>query len=224
VNFQYAKRVNVEFQKLGARGISILSASGDGGVAGGQTTTCKKFIPVFPAASPWVTSVGGTTISPNSPGEVAAFFSSGGFSNYWDRPSYQTSAVEYYLSHTQDLPKSSFYNKSGAGFPDVSAQAIQFAVVINGSICSVMGTSCACPTFSAIVALLNDIRFVAGKKSLGYLNPLFYENPDVFNDVTSGSNPGCGTNGFPAAKGWDPVTGLGTPNFLKLSKLVLSLQ
>jgi tripeptidyl-peptidase-1 len=40
-----------------------------------------------------------------------------------------------------------------------------------------------------------------------------YAHPDAFFDVTKGSNPGCGTNGFNAAAGWDPVTGLGTPNY-----------
>jgi len=57
------------------------------------------------------------------------------------------------------------------------------------------------------------------------------------NDITSGSNPGCGTDGFNATVGWDPVgifmppndlayiytsqvTGLGTPNFMKLQLLV----
>lgn len=35
-------------------------------------------------------------------------------------------------------------------------------------------------------------------------------------DVILGDNPGCNTNGFKAAKGWDPVTGLGTPNFAAL--------
>lgn len=38
---------------------------------------------------------------------------------------------------------------------------------------------------------------------------LQYQHPEVFNDIVSGSNPGCGSPGFPTAKGWDPVTGLG---------------
>jgi hypothetical protein len=33
----------------------------------------------------------------------------------------------------------------------------------------------------------------------------------MLNDITNGTNPGCGTAGFSAARGWDPVTGLGTP-------------
>ena len=41
-------------------------------------------------------------------------------------------------------------------------------------------------------------------------------DPSVFNDITVGNNPGCGTPGFNATKGWDPITGVGTPNFAKL--------
>jgi tripeptidyl-peptidase-1 len=48
-------------------------------------------------------------------------------------------------------------------------------------------------------------------------------NPEVFNDITQGSNPGCGTQGFSAAKGWDPVTGLGTPNYPEMLDLFMSL-
>merc|ERR1711865_772799 len=44
----------------------------------------------------------------------------------------------------------------------------------------------------------------------------------AFNDVTKGSNPGCDTQGFPAAKGWDPVTGWGTPDFGKIRDMVLA--
>ena len=72
------------------------------------------------------------------------------------------------------------------------------------------GTSCASPTFSGIIALLNDARLAAGKSALGFLNPLLYQSvptfPGAFNDVTEGTNEGCTVNGFTAAVGWDPVT------------------
>lgn len=60
---QYATRCNTEFAKLGARGVSLLVSSGDGGVAGSQASPYPGgvFIPNFPAASPFVTAVGGTT-------------------------------------------------------------------------------------------------------------------------------------------------------------------
>lgn len=220
VNKDYADRIDNEFVKAGARGISLLYSSGDGGVAGGQPTSCTKFIPTYPAGSPWVTAVGATKSTP----EVAASFSSGGFANYAAQPSYQQDAVEDYLTkYAKNLPNKALYNASGRAFPDVSAQGVNYNVVIGGFTTAVSGTSCSSPTFAGIVALLNDIRLEAGKTPLGFLNPLFYAHPEVFNDITSGNNPGCSTSGFYAAQGWDPVTGLGTPDFEKLSELVLSL-
>jgi len=53
----------------------------------------------------------------------------------------------------------------------------------------------------------NDARIAAGKSPLGFLNPFLYQNARALNDVTSGTNPGCGTKGFEASAGWDPVTG-----------------
>jgi len=220
VEFDYAVRVNGEFIKAGVRGISLLASSGDGGVAGSQTTPCIKFIPTFPAASPYVTAIGGTT---SSQPEVAASFSSGGFSNYWARPSYQTSVVANYFKVASSLPPTGRYNHTGAGFPDISAQAIDFVIVLHGTPVGVSGTSCSSPTMAGIISLLNDIRLQAKKSTLGYLNPLLYSNPTVFTDITGGNNPGCGTTGFQCAAGWDPITGLGTPNFQLLSQLVSSL-
>ena len=61
-------------------------------------------------------------------------------------------------------------------------------------------------TFAGVISLLNDYRLSQGKSSLGFLNPLLYSTGLAgLNDITSGSNPGCGTNGFTAVAGWDPV-------------------
>ena len=84
----------------------------------------------------------------------------------------------------------------------------------------VAGTSAACPTFSAVIGLLNDLRAQTGKPPLGFLNPWIYKNIPAFNDITSGSNPGCGSDGFSAVKGWDPVTGVGTPDYAKMAKVL----
>jgi len=74
---------------------------------------------------------------------------------------------------------------------------------------------------------LNDLRLQAGKSSLGFLNPFIYQtavnNPGAFNDILTGNNPGCGTAGFYATVGWDPVTGYGTPNYAILSQVVMNL-
>ncbi|OCH85123.1 family S53 protease [Obba rivulosa] len=204
------------YAQLGARGVSVLFASGDGGVSGGHSKSCTTFLPVFPASCPFLTSVGGTTgIAP----ETAADFSSGGFSNYFTIPSYQAKDVNTYIASLGDT-YAGLYNRSGRGFPDVSAQSINFSVVLDAEVISVDGTSCASPTFASVVSLLNDGRLSEGKPPLGFLNPLLYANPSVLTDITSGSNPGCGTNGFNATKGWDPITGLGTPRFAALERLV----
>merc|ERR1719384_2241393 len=85
----------------------------------------------------------------------------------------------------------------------------------------VSGTSASAPTFAGVVAYLNDLSYKKKGKPLGFLNPLLYqmhqEVPEAFTDVTSGNNKGTEDGcfptckGFEAAKGWAPVSGLGTP-------------
>ena len=217
VSESYAGRCNVEFMKAGARGISLLFASGDSG-AGCATS---GFVPTFPASSPWVTGVGGLTGS-TAPGESTAALSGGGFSNYFGRPSFQDEAVKSYLK-SPGLPKSRMYNGSGAGFPDISAQALQFDTCTDDFFYPVDGTSAACPTASGVFATLNQAREDAGQPPLGFLNPFLYLHMSALNDVTDGSNNYCDEpDGFPAAKGWDAATGLGSPNFPKLKRAVVA--
>jgi tripeptidyl-peptidase-1 len=79
------------------------------------------------------------------------------------------------------------------------------------------------PIFASIITLINQQRIKAKKSTVGFLNPVLYKNPDAFNDIVKGSNPGCGTKGFNAVKGWDPVTGLGTPDYDKLLDIYMAL-
>lgn len=170
-----------------------------------------------------VTAVGGT--GPNGANsERAAGLSSGGFSNRWARPVWQTEAVAKYKS-TAKLPNASKFNATGRGFPDISAQAENFVIVTNRiPLPGVAGTSCASPTAAGVIALLNDLRIAGGKPSLGFLNPFIYQNNAAWNDVTVGSSGGCGFDaGYPAAVGWDAATGVGTPNFDHLSKVIAGL-
>jgi tripeptidyl-peptidase-1 len=105
------------------------------------------------------------------------------------------------------------FNASGRGFPDVAAYGENVTIITGGQLAPVAGTSCATPIFASVIALLNDRLIAAGRSPLGFLNPWLYANAHGLTDITDGSNPGCGTMGFPAAVGWDPVTGLGSPNF-----------
>jgi len=217
-------RVDVEFQKSGVRGLSIIFASGDSGTG---CIACTQFKPSWPASSQYVTAVGATRFSDGKSGAemaVQGFGSGGGFSSSDNQPSYQAAQVAHYFSVQTDLPEPFFYNKSGRGTPDVAALGIGFLIYQKGHVMNIGGTSASCPTFAAIVSLLNDIRLNAGKSPLGFLNPWLYsiKTPDAFFDVTTGNNRDgcCGLTGWQAAPGWDPVTGLGTPNFAVLSKLV----
>lgn len=98
---------------------------------------------------------------------------------------------------------------------------VNVVIIKDKKIEPVDGTSCSSPIFASVVALLNDQLISAGKSPLGFLNPFLYSTgADALNDITSGSSPGCNTNGFPAETGWDPVTGLGTPDFQKLAAAV----
>ncbi|KAJ3820946.1 peptidase S8/S53 domain-containing protein [Lentinula raphanica] len=219
----YATEVCNLLATLGARGASVMFSSGDAGVGGGSCETNDGtnrviFQPAFPASCPFVTAVGATTgIAP----EVAVneFPSGGGFSRLFAQPSYQASAVSGYLAKIGST-NAGLFNASGRAYPDVAAQGENFQVVVGGRVESVGGTSCSSPTFAGIIALLNDFKLSQNGTTLGFLNPLLYAKSDALNDVTSGSNPGCGTNGFTTSVGWDPVTGLGTPDFVKLQAIV----
>jgi len=245
----FVTRVNVEFQKIGIRGISIFSASGDSGANGRTDGDCvlPYLKPDYPAASPFVTSVGATEIHnavfnlPNNPpvctsgsyscasgGTEAAvsyaqafFASGGGFSNVGVRPSYQTTAVQNYLNSGVKLPPDSYYNKTqGRGYPDIAAFGSD-VLIYDGGMTPVGGTSCSSPISAGMFAVLNNYVIRKTGKPMGFLNPLLYSMyaaaPKTFTDITVGDNlcteDGCASTcqGFYCAKGWDPVTGLGTP-------------
>lgn len=237
---KYAKSVCNLYAQLGSRGVSVIFSSGDSGVGSAcQTndgTNRTVFQPQFPAACPWVTSVGGTQYLD----EEAVFFSSGGFSNYWSRPLWQAIAVESYLAKLGNKWKP-YFNRNGRGFPDVAAQSVGFSVYDKGRLGHFEGTSCSAPAFAAIISLLNDARLKAKLPTMGFLNPWVYTiGPLVLNDITKGGSTGCdgharfngAPNGSPvipyaswnATKGWDPATGWGTPNFAKMLKAAVPFR
>lgn len=176
----------------------------------------------FGANSPWVTSVGGTRLirrigttfretawSDNGSGSA----SGGGFSSFYQVPFYQKAlpvAVQEQF-------------KSRRGVPDVAAvgdPATGLPVYVAGQWSLVGGTSLSAPVWAAIAAIANQ---VAGRP-LGFLNPGLYKlaasatYQQDFHDITQGNNANllAGVRGYSAGPGWDPVTGLGTPNAEKL--------
>jgi len=175
--------------------------------------------------------VGGTFLkTPNiSDGEAAVgvprwnYYSGGGFSNIFSAPKYQSQAVSNYLTNFPPPYGDDIYNKTGRAYPDIAAVSLNLSIVYDGRVMLQAGTSMSTPIVGSIVTLLNEARMARGKKPIGFLNPILYANPEAFNDITEGGNPGCGTDGFAARPGWDPVTGLGTPIYPKLEKIFLDL-
>ncbi|KDR74449.1 hypothetical protein GALMADRAFT_227502 [Galerina marginata CBS 339.88] len=237
----FANRQCSEYAKLGMMGTTVFHSSGDDGVAGngGICLNAKGqpvrngtvFNPGFPASCPFVTAVGATQVNPgstvNDPEGACeqVIFSGGGFSNIFPLPSFQANAVKSFLkNHPPPFTNGQFNNSGNArAFPDISANGANYVIGIDGEFALVFGTSASSPVVGSIFTLVNDARLAIGKRPVGFLNPLIY-NPlfqSAFNDITSGGNQGCGTPGFTATKGWDPVTGVGTPNLEKL--LVIGL-
>ena len=227
----YMLSVNQAVMKLGALGATVLFASGDQGVCGRSGCGMGKeirFHPDFPASSPYITSVGGTDFAVRNVvgNETTWPDGGGGFSDTFPIPSYQAGAVDHYkTTYASTLPNPAYFNNSGRGYPDVAALAGEvnpYCISAGSMMVGIAGTSAASPVVAAIIARLNAVRLGKGGKPLGFLNPFLYKHADAFNDVTTGVNDEgeFAHGGFHAAPGWDPATGLGTPNFAKLAALV----
>ena len=102
------------------------------------------------------------------------------------------------------------------GNPDIAAVGSNHYVYMYEIKEPVAGTSASCPTASALIGALNGALIDKGKKPLGFLNPLLYQNAHLFHDIT------LGFTGWYAAEGWDPTTGLGTMSYPPFLNLVLS--
>ncbi|KAI1337368.1 subtilisin-like protein [Xylariaceae sp. FL0016] len=249
----YQQRQCAEIMKLGLQGTTVMIASGDDGVGGFPSkvspTGCMGpnkdvFNPQFLASCPYILSVGSTYLPPNATAgkdaEVATtrFQSGGGFSNIYDMPEWQKTNVQTYLSKAK-LEFDSYeggggnysnaksgkgrFNRLGRAYPDVSANGDHFVISNGGELLRIGGTSASCPLWGSVITLINEERLAAGKKPVGFVHQVLYSHPEVFKDVTVGDNRACKTKGFPAIEGWDPVTGMGTPDYPKLLELFMSL-
>lgn len=190
-------RMNMEMMALGARGVSILFASGDSGYVVEQK---------YGASSPYVTAVGGVYMGEifKEPLQVDPI-STGGFSSMNENPiqDYQKDAVEKYLKTSGKRPL--HFNSSRRCVPDISAFDSDFWIITGGSDTPVGGTSAAAPVVAGMISLINNVLLINGHSPLGFLNPFLYQNEDAFLDITKGDN-----GGFAAVEGYDPASGLGT--------------
>ncbi|OTB14731.1 hypothetical protein K445DRAFT_62316 [Daldinia sp. EC12] len=249
----YQQRQCAEIMKLGLQGSTVIISSGDDGVGGFSSPAAPSgclgpardvFNPQFLASCPYILTVGSTVLqSDKTPGvdpEEATdrFRSGGGFSNIHDAPDYQKDIVNKYLEKVK-LPFEGYeggganysnvhagkghFNKLGRAYPDVSANGDHFVISSGGELLSIGGTSASAPLWGSVITLINEERLAVGKSPVGFVHQVLYSHPEVFNDITKGDNRACKTTGFPATEGWDPVSGMGTPNYPKLLELFLSL-
>jgi tripeptidyl-peptidase I len=201
----YLKRQCAEIMKLGLQGITVVLASGDSGVGDPEFclgTEQAIFEPVDDASCPYVLAVGSTefdnTTAANGINDklfemsTTQFGSGGGFSNVFAAPTYQTAAVNNYLSTTgpslgfsgytnasfeavggdfSRIPPGQLFNLDGRAYPDVSAIGENFLIFFRSQLGSIGGTSLAAPVWAAILNRINEERIAVGKSTIGFVNP-----------------------------------------------------
>jgi hypothetical protein len=223
-----------KLQSAAARGITVLMAIGDWGsnnLVGGVGCHVS-----YPNADPWVTACGGTIlgdVNPSPPpvwdeytwsdANVASPFNSGppppiynstggGVSDTFPRPPYQVAAGV--------LPISKNDGNVRRGVPDVAGMVAMSGFFINGvggpGQNGGFGTSAVAPLYAGLIATIN--AFLG--RNVGFLNPTLYIfGPEICNDIRIGNNDPGNTPDSPfytAAVGWDPCTGWGSINGLRL--------
>ncbi|WP_105132495.1 protease pro-enzyme activation domain-containing protein [Burkholderia sp. BE12] len=198
-NWAPTATIDTLFELAVAQGQTFSVSSGDSGsVAYGCTGTSVQ----YPASSPYVVSVGGTTLYTNGngsyAGETAWDSSGGGSSGFEPIPSWQSNVPALKGRAFRGLPDLAFDADPNSGA----------SVIVNGQFETVGGTSLSAPLFAATWA-----RLLSGScaTSLGFAAPTIYSAQStigsIFRDITNGSN-----GAYSAGSGWDFVTGWGSPN------------
>jgi subtilase family serine protease len=223
---------NTLFQEAAVQGQSMVAAAGDSGSEDCRPEPHSEPLAVDdPASQPFVTGVGGTTLSALGPPPtqtvwnekpVAGGAGGGGISELWPMPSYQSTAAPGLNVINTDSSGSPCGASSGdcREVPDISADADPYsgyAIYYDGAWTAFGGTSAAAPLIAAFLALTNASTGCGGVP-VGFANPALYgaaatDYAADFSDITSGNNDYTGTNEgmFPATTGYDMASGLGTP-------------
>jgi kumamolisin len=198
---------NAAFHDAALLGISVCAAAGDSGSSDGESSGNHVD---FPASSPYVLACGGTKLVAAN-GTITSETvwndgtqggaTGGGVSAYFAKPSYQSGVSV--PAHT------SADNAGGRGVPDVSGVAdpeTGYKIIVDGEQGVIGGTSAVAPLWAGLIALLNQQL----GKNIGWFQPQLYgalTQHKCLRDIVSGTN-----GAFKAVPGWDPCTGLGSPN------------
>ena len=208
------------FQQMAAQGQSFFDASGDSDAFSGSTSED------FPSDDPYITQVGGTTLTTTGPGgnwvsetvwnegNVGGGFgfvgSGGGISTSYSIPSYQQGVSMSANGGSRNM----------RNVPDVAMVADNIAFIAdNGTQEAGTGTSFAAPLWAGFVALVNQQAAASGQPTVGQVNPALYaigngaNYTSDFHDITTGDNTTRSSpSQFFAVAGYDLCTGWGTPN------------
>jgi subtilase family serine protease len=221
-----------------SKGITPVTSSGD---ASANSNGCNKPVASYPASSEYNLAVGGTHLNINGKGGYvsettwndyedtflleqqlyAPDVSGGAPSHIFPLPSYQSGIsitpfnCKGNFSNPQDCRTGSPVHPTSRTSSDVAFVAdIDGGVLIYdsfiGGFTIVGGTSVGAPNWSAIIAIADQYH----GSGLGWINAILYalKGTNAFHDVTVGSNTAYPGTGYQATKGYDPATGIGSPN------------
>ena len=224
---------HVELELAAVAGIPVMAASGDDGSEDCAQSGISDQVVDYPAADPYMTAVGGTTLNISTvganhetawgtPATVSGGGGGGGVSMYYLMPTWQqsaTGAIEGGYSSASKCGSTSTYCRE---VPDVSLDSnpdtgslIDCTTHCDTGISGwqpVGGTSEAAPMLAALIADANGYSLANGGGRVGFANAFFYANQGtgIFNDITVGTNGTASYSGYPAGAGYDMATGLGS--------------
>ena len=216
------------FQEMAAQGQTVVAAAGDSGSSDceGTPQPTKPLAVDDPASQPYVTGVGGLTVSSIAPPSQTVWNDNctaqgcgsggGGVSTLWSRPSWQAGpGINTATATRRMVPDLSVMGDPSTGF-------IQYYTGTDTGLCNhtcsggwgaIGGTSIGAPLVSALVAVAAQACTTTPGSRLGFINPSLYAMASTdFIDVTSGSNDLYGVGGYTADVGYDMASGLGSPN------------
>jgi len=225
---QAMEQINQSLLEAAHLGITVCVAAGDDGSSDGITD--GRAYADFPSTSPYALAVGGTGIPSKATQQADIVWkdgsgvrpeggsTGGGVSSHFDLPSWQQAAGI-------NIPSVNPGAKAGRVVPDIAANAdpaiSPFVTVVDGQMGGYGGTSASAPLIAAMIARINGYRRGAGKSRVGFLTPQLYgliPNQKAIvgsvgcTDVISGDNKTAHAGGYVSAKGFDAVSGWGTPN------------
>ena len=210
-----------------AAGISVFVASGDQGAYACQAVNAsdRRLAVSYPASSPYVVSVGGTSLALGSGGHylgedawedvLTQAGGGGGLSLLFHRPTWQVGPG------VQNA-----YSDGMRQVPDVAADAdpnTGVAIIVDGQPLETGGTSAAAPFWAGSMALIAQYAAARGYPSLGFVAPVLYQLAATarpyppFHPIVTGAN-----RYYPATPGWNFATGLGSPDVFNLARDVVA--